>query len=48
MFGGIKSMPRKLQPCGTKGAYMRHIRKGEKPCTPCKKAWALYYAKRRG
>jgi len=31
-------MPRELRPCGTNAAYIRHIRKGEKPCEPCRQA----------
>ncbi|MYW48846.1 WhiB family transcriptional regulator [Streptomyces sp. SID161] len=35
-------------PCGTRSAYNRHIRKGEKPCRPCNEAnnaaYALYRA----
>jgi hypothetical protein len=31
-------MPRDLQPCGTPAAYMRHLRRGEDPCGPCRKA----------
>lgn len=27
-----------LQPCGTPAAYLRHWRRGEDPCTPCKEA----------
>lgn len=26
---------RRLKPCGTNAAYMRHIRRGEKPCPSC-------------
>lgn len=29
---------RKLQPCGTTGAYRRHLKHGETPCDPCKEA----------
>jgi hypothetical protein len=39
-------MSRVLQPCGTVAAYMRHRRKGQKPCKKCQKAWMLYYQKR--
>lgn len=28
-------MPRELQPCGTTGAYRRHLKRGERPCEPC-------------
>lgn len=31
-------MARKLKPCGTYAAYARHLRNGEKPCTPCTEA----------
>ena len=30
--------PRQLQPCGTRAAYIRHRRAGEKPCDPCREA----------
>lgn len=35
-------MPRELQPCGTPGAYQRHMRRGETPCAPCATAWKAY------
>lgn len=41
-------MSRKPKPCGTTGAYRRHIRNGEKPCGPCAEAWREYFQKRRG
>lgn len=31
-------MARELHPCGTWGAYKRHLRRGEKACEPCKHA----------
>lgn len=31
-------------PCGTRSAYERHLRRGEKPCMPCKVAKATYKA----
>ncbi|GAA0935976.1 hypothetical protein [Actinocorallia libanotica] len=31
-------MPRELRPCGTNAAYLRHIRKGEEVCKPCRAA----------
>jgi len=31
-------MTRELKPCGTQAAYDRHIRDGETPCEPCRKA----------
>jgi hypothetical protein len=31
-------MTRVLQPCGTTGAYQRHIRHREDPCAPCREA----------
>lgn len=31
-------MPRKLQPCGTRAAYARHLYNKEEPCGPCKAA----------
>src|SRR5262245_8591031 len=27
-----------VKPCGTRAAYYRHLRAGEKPCDPCRKA----------
>lgn len=27
-----------LAPCGTTGAYRRHLRRNENPCEPCRKA----------
>lgn len=44
-------MPRRLQPCGTRAAYQRHYRNGEKPCRPCRDAYNSYqseYARDRG
>lgn len=34
---GLKP-PRELKPCGTPAAYRRHIKRGETPCEPCRKA----------
>lgn len=31
-------MPRELKPCGTKAAYTRHVRRGEKIDTACRRA----------
>ena len=31
-------MPRKLQPCGTRAAYARHLYNHDAPCDPCKAA----------
>ena len=31
-------MPRKLQPCGTRAAYARHLYNHEDPCEACKAA----------
>ena len=31
-----------LQPCGTVAGWMRHYRKGEKPCEPCRLAQNAY------
>ncbi|MBA9003688.1 hypothetical protein [Thermomonospora cellulosilytica] len=31
-----------LQPCGTHAAYMRHLRRGEKPCDACRAARRAY------
>ena len=30
--------PRELAPCGTRSAYVRHLRNGEDACDACKKA----------
>ena len=30
--------PRELEPCGTTGAFKRHLRAGEEPCQPCRDA----------
>ena len=29
-----------LKPCGTRAAYVRHLRHGEDPCRPCRDAMA--------
>ena len=34
---------RRVQPCGTLGAYRRHFRNGEDPCPPCRAASAEYH-----
>ena len=34
-------MPRKLQPCGTRAAYARHLYRKEEPCEACKAANAV-------
>ena len=31
-------MSRELQPCGTRAAYQRHMRRGEQPCKACREA----------
>ena len=31
-----------LQPCGTRAAYFRHIRRGETTCPACRAAHAAY------
>lgn len=31
-----------LQPCGTRAAYMRHLKAGEQPCEPCREAKNAY------
>ena len=31
-------MSRELKPCGTRAAYMRHLRRGEDPCGACRDA----------
>jgi hypothetical protein len=35
-------MPRKLMPCGTNAAYVRHVRRNEPTCQPCRDAHAEY------
>jgi hypothetical protein len=40
-------MPRQLDPCGTPGAYARHIRHGEKPDRACRLADRRARAKRK-
>jgi hypothetical protein len=30
--------------CGSIASYMRHRRKGEPACAPCKAAWRRYFA----
>ncbi len=35
-----------LQPCGTTGAYQRHIRSGEETCPECREASAEYHRQR--
>jgi excisionase family DNA binding protein len=39
---GAAAWPRPLQPCGTKAGYVRHIKRGEEACGPCKRANADY------
>lgn len=34
----MTSGPRPLKPCGTRAAYQRHRRNGEKPCDACRQA----------
>lgn len=29
-------------PCGTRGAYIRHVKRGEVPCDPCRDAHRRY------
>lgn len=41
-------MPRPTVPCGTEGAYQRHMRRKEKPCEPCKGAHTEKLARDRG
>ena len=36
-----------LKPCGTAAAYRRHLRRGERPCEPCRQAEALRHAEHR-
>ncbi|HEX7040593.1 MAG TPA: hypothetical protein VF202_10790 [Trueperaceae bacterium] len=35
-------MTRRLKPCGTVAAYMRHYRRGETPCRDCRYAYSKY------
>lgn len=35
---GATARTKKLSPCGTDAAYIRHRRKGEKPCVACTQA----------
>ena len=37
---------RKLAPCGTRSAYLRHLRYAVKPCTPCTEADRAYHRSR--
>jgi hypothetical protein len=37
---------RPLLPCGTDGAYSRHLKRGEVPCVPCLRAHAAAEARR--
>lgn len=39
--------PRQLHPCGTIGAYRRHLRAKEPPCVACSAANAGYGVRRR-
>jgi len=39
--------PRKLQPCGTRAAALRHRDRGEERCLPCKIAEAAHQAERK-
>lgn len=39
---GGKGSGRPPAPCGTVAAYLRHRKKGETPCRPCKDAQAAY------
>ena len=39
--------PRRLQPCGSHGAYQRHVKAGETPCDACRDANAAYMKARR-
>lgn len=38
--------PVEVKPCGTRAAYQRHVRRGEKPCEACREAEADYAASR--
>jgi Transcription factor WhiB len=52
VFGGVR--PRSslrgflLDPCGTEGAYRRHIRNGQKPCPDCIHGHTMAREARRG
>jgi len=45
---GGKGSGRKLSPCGTWGAYQRHLKNGEIACRACKDAAAQEFRKRNG
>jgi hypothetical protein len=34
--------PKPYRPCGTKSAYVRHLRHGDEPCAACKAANTAY------
>jgi hypothetical protein len=38
--------PAPSAPHGSVSAYKRHLRHGEAPCEPCRKAWATYHRSR--
>lgn len=40
-------MPKPLSPCGTIGAYQRHLKAGQEACAACKEARAAYTRDRR-
>jgi hypothetical protein len=40
-------MTPELHPCGTYGAYQRHLRRKQAPCVPCYEAAAEYFRKYR-
>jgi hypothetical protein len=42
---GFPPMKRKLLPCGTMGAYSRHIAHNEQPCPECREAQREYSRK---
>ena len=44
---GAQQQPAGLQPCGTHGAYQRHVRAKEDACDACKAANAAYMKGRR-
>lgn len=39
-------MAKVLEPCGTNAAYIRHVRRKEDACVPCREAHGRYNAAR--
>jgi hypothetical protein len=44
---GMTPKGRTLSPCGTHAAYNRHVKRGEDPCMPCRKADNAYRSEKR-